>query len=73
MAQLGKIQREVLEGLVEFKGWQERCGWVYKNDGTTQRTLDALVKRGFVRCEDGFYIPIKDEFGNEIRTKVSRH
>jgi hypothetical protein len=62
----------VLEALIEYKGWQERCGWVYDTMSGTKATLDSLVKRGFVRCEDGFYTPIKDEQGNKITTTVKK-
>jgi hypothetical protein len=69
---LGKIQSNVLSSLIEYKGWQERCGWIYDTSSNTKKVLNTLVTRGFVRCEDGFYTPIQDEKGNKITTTVTR-
>lgn len=44
---------------------------MYDTKSGTKSTLDSLVKRGFVRCEDGFYTPIKDELENQILTTVT--
>jgi hypothetical protein len=73
MKPLGKIQSKVLASLIRHKGWQERCGWIYNTPSGTKKQLDSLVKRGFVRCEDGFYTPIKDEKGNIITTTVTKN
>jgi hypothetical protein len=70
---LGSLQRNVLSSLIEYKGWQVRCGWVWDTQSNTKKILDSLVTRGFVRCEDGFYTPIQDEKGNEITTTVTRN
>jgi hypothetical protein len=72
MKALGKLQSNVLSALIEHKGWQERCGWVYSSTSKTKSVLDSLVKRKFVRCEDGFYTPIQDEKGNKIISTVTK-
>lgn len=72
MKKLGKLQSNILAALIEHKGWQERCGWVYTTTSQTKSVLDSLVKRGFVRCEDDFYTPIKDEEGNKVISTVTK-
>lgn len=72
LKKLGSLQTDILKSLILHKGWQERCGWVWKNTGVTKRTLDSLEKIGCVRCEDGFYTPIHDENGNAIETTVTK-
>lgn len=71
LKKLSELQRDILESLILYKEWQERYGWMWKNIGVTKCTLDSLVKIGYVRCEDGFYTPIRDEKGVSIETTVT--
>lgn len=72
MAKLGTRQVAVLKALISHKGWQYRCGWMYDTPSGTKKTLDSLVKRGYVKCEDGFYTPIKDENDNPVISTVTK-
>jgi hypothetical protein len=51
---LGDIQRSLLRGLVEHKGWSGNT-WVWDNYSGTQRRLDALVQRCLVDKTGSMY------------------
>lgn len=64
MIALTEIQKNILIGLMEHRGWQPGCGWVYKNESTTLRALKSLITKGFVYAHNDFYTAIKDPAGN---------
>lgn len=43
---LGSTQRKVLECLVERRFWYAGCGWMWDTRSSTERLMDALVKKG---------------------------
>lgn len=66
MRKLGSIQTSILSALIDYKGWQERCGWIHINKGEMIRVLDSLVKSGFVMNHEGFYYAVRGVDGNSL-------
>lgn len=56
---LGCTQMSVLEALVEHKGWMFNCGWLWDTPSHTEKLMEQLVARGFVKKT-----PRKNAYGN---------
>jgi hypothetical protein len=72
MRKLGSKQTSILEAMIEYKGWQMRCGWVYRNEGEMIRVLDSLVKSGHVMNHNGFYYAVKGIDGKQLTYEQKR-
>ena len=45
---IGKTQAAMLSALDRHGHWSRTAGWSWKNNSTTERLLESLVKRGLV-------------------------
>ena len=72
MKKLGVNQTAILSALIEYKGWQKRCGWIHKKQGMMFRVLDSLVKSGYVMNHNGFYYAVKGIDGNALTVEQKK-
>lgn len=50
MSRLGHRQKDVLDSLVRFDGWNAWLGrWVWKTPGDTAKVCESLVKKGLAQ------------------------
>lgn len=66
MKKLGIKQSKVLSALIEHKGWQKNCGWIYDTSGGTQRVMDSLVKASYAVNQDGYYYAVMGVDGKPL-------
>ena len=72
MRKLGSRQEKILKSLIEYKGWQKRCGWVYSTEGEMLRVLNSLLKSGYVNKYKEFYYAIKGVDGESLTHEQNR-
>ncbi len=54
-AKLGSTQKDILEALRDHGSWydSQRPSWVWSTIGGTRKAMQALVRRGLARVEEG--------------------